>query len=54
MNNQVKDSLNRKQNNKVCWEFVVISKLERKQVKEFVGSIGKIEIGVHPSYSFVF
>jgi len=28
--------------------------LKGKQVKEFVGSIGKIGIEVHPSYSFVF
>jgi len=29
-------------------------KIKIKQVKEFVGSIGKIDIKVHPSYSFVF
>jgi len=27
---------------------------KRKQVKEVVGSIGKIGIEVHPSYSFIF
>ena len=30
LNNQVKDSLNRKQNNKVYWEFVKIAIIKRK------------------------
>ena len=54
LNNQVKYSLNIKQNNKVCWDLLWWQWLIRKQVKEFVVSIGKIRIVVHLSHSFVF
>jgi len=54
LNNQVKDLLNKKWNNKVCWEFVMIVIIKKKQVKEFVGSIRKIVIRFILLTSFVF
>ena len=54
LNNQVKYSLNIKQNNKSLLEFVVIAMINKKTRQRVVSSIGKIGIGFHLSHSFVF
>jgi len=54
LNNQVKYSLNIKQNNKSLLEFVVMAMINKKIRQRVVTSIGKIGIGFHLSHSFVF
>jgi len=54
MNNQVKYSLNIKQNNKILLEFVMTTMINKKRRQNVVALIGKIGIGFHLSHSFVF
>jgi len=42
LNNQVKYSLNRKQNNKVCWKFVMIAMIKKNKSKSLLLQLGKM------------